>query len=120
VTRVLAPPSCSVASDNHVIISDNSNSFGLVDTGHKALQGNTTADREEKASSAVIPTIHGSSSHGFRIVVMLSGLRRLISFGRWLLTFRWSMMEPSSVLNCFYTEDRQPLTEMSTRSISWR
>lgn len=105
MTHVLAPPSCSVTSDNHVITSENSKSFGLVDTGHKGLQENTTAGRQEQASSTVIPTVHGSSSRGFRKVVMLSGLRRLISFGRWLLTFRWGMMEPSSVLNCFYTED---------------
>jgi hypothetical protein len=51
----------NVRSGNYLIVFSSNKRSGLVDIGHRSLEGNTAGGREQEASRDVVPNIHGTS-----------------------------------------------------------
>jgi hypothetical protein len=49
-------------NDIYLVVFSSNKRSGLVDTGHRSLEGNTARGREQEASRDVVPTIHGTFS----------------------------------------------------------
>jgi hypothetical protein len=64
----------NVAADNHMIAFASNKHFGLADTGHRSLEGNTVGGREGHAVSAFVPTIGDTSFCG--LIVVLQCMKR--------------------------------------------
>jgi hypothetical protein len=59
-----------------VMTFSNGKRFGLVDMYFMEQMSNTTADTKGKASSAVIPTVHGTSFRGLGSLVKVGSAPR--------------------------------------------